>query len=330
MTTDVTLYLVHPGSQQYTNQVAGCLSVRDIQFTGQTFDSQRCIDLSVESHPPAQTHHVTHGGKEVPVGFTWLQLEAHIWIQSTPRREIGNIHIDPQGMLPLGDKRFGPTNWLWEVPPEAVEIAESAHSQQANAPFHFQLQISGIVKMHLPSGEFVDLVPLRSSATQLKIELSQWENLMQSLGYKLPPSQAALIGLSATQHPSWSDATARLTDARTHLRAGEDYDALRACLSTLESLVSAPYSAEEWKKRLSSMSDQKATGIAQLLSGVAMYCNKVGHHRSRQERDGSDDLLQMPLDHWEADLVVGATQFVAAYALRLRAAGSLAEENPPS
>jgi hypothetical protein len=34
----------------------------------------------------------------------------------------------------------------------------------------------------------------------------------------------------------------------------------------------------------------------------------------------------MPLDHWEADLVVGAAQFVTAYALRLRMAGILADK----
>jgi hypothetical protein len=188
----------------------------------------------------------------------------------------------------------------------------------------------GIAKMHLPTGELFDIVSLRSSSPQFTIELSHWERLMQSLEYKLPPSHAALAGLSALQHPSWADATKRLDDARSHLRAGEDYDALRDCLSTLESLVTPPYAADAWKKRLTALPDQKATGLAELFSGMAMYCNKVGHHRSRQERDAGDDLQQMPLDHWEADLAVGAAQFVTAYALRLRTAGILADAPAPS
>jgi hypothetical protein len=153
---------------------------------------------------------------------------------------------------------------------------------------------------------------------------------MQYLEYKLPPSHAALAGLSSIQHPSWADATKRLGDARSHLRAGEDYDALRDCLSTLESLVSPPYTADAWKKRLASLPDQKATGLAALFSGMATYCNKVGHHRSRQERDAGNDFQQMPLDHWEADLAVGAAQFVTAYALRLRMAGLLVDAPTPS
>jgi len=331
MTTDAMLYLVEPGNQQYSSKAAGTFSIRQVQFSGQTYESQRCLDITVESHPLAQPLSVTSGNQQLPVSFSWLQLEAHIWTQSNPRREIGTIHIEQSGMLPLGSSRSGPANWLWELLPEDVELAESSHSHQANSPFHFKLEIKGIAKMHLPKGELSDIVSLRCSNSQFTIELSHWERLMQSLEYKLPPSHAALAGLSALQHPSWDDATKRLGAARSHLRAGEDYDALRDCLSTLESLVSPPYAADAWMKQLTALPEQKATGLAELFSGMAMYCNKIGHHRSRKERDAGNDLPQMPLDHWEADLAVGATQFVTAYALRLRASGILggAPPTPP-
>lgn len=329
MTTDATLYLVNPGSQQYQSQAAGTLSIRQIQFSGQTFESQPCLDITVESHPPAQLLSVPNGNQQIPITFSWLQLEAHVWTQSNPRREIGKIHIEQNGMLPLASTRAGPANWLWEVLPEDVELAESTHSHQANSPFHFKLESKGIAKMHLPKRELSDIVPLRSAYCQFTIELSHWERLMQSLEYKLPPSQAVLAGLSALQHPSWEDATKRLGAARSHLRAGEDYDALRDCLSTLESLVAPPYALDAWKKQLTALPDQKATGLAELFSGMAMYCNKIGHHRSRKERDAGNDLPQMPLDHWEADLAVGAAQFVTAYALRLRTAGILADAPAP-
>jgi hypothetical protein len=174
MTTDATLYLVEPGSQQFSSQVVGSFAIRDIQFTGQVHESQRCLDLSVESHPPAQPLTFTKGGKAISVVFSWLQLEAHIWTQSAPRREIGKIHIDQRGMLPLGSNRAGPANWLWEVLPEDVELAESTHSHQANSPFHFQLEVKGIAKAHLSTGELSDIVPLRSNNPQLVIELSHW------------------------------------------------------------------------------------------------------------------------------------------------------------
>jgi hypothetical protein len=162
----------------------------------------------------------------------------------------------------------------------------------------------------------------------LVIELSQWERLLQNLEYSLPPSHPALAGLPSLDHPSWKDATARLQNARSHHRSGEDYDALRECLSALEAVVHAPYNKESWKQRLTKLPDQKAEGLAELFSGVATYCNRVGHHRDRNARNAAGDLAPMPLDHWEADLMLGAAQFVLTYAIRLRTAGMLVEPPP--
>ncbi len=87
----------------------------------------------------------------------------------------------------------------------------------------------------------------------------------------------------------------------------------------------APYNADSWKTRLKDLPPQKADGIAQLLSGLATYCNKVGHHRSRAGRNAAGDLPPMPLEHWEADLTLGAAQFITSYANRLQANGTLRE-----
>ncbi len=330
MTTDVTLRLVNPGSQQDDTTVVGYLSIRDVQFSGQTYESQSCLDLNVESHPLAVPLHIEKGNSKLPIFLSWLQLEAHIWTQSSPRHEIGTVHIEQKGMLPFGATREGPANWLWEILPEDVELVESTHSHQANSPFRFMCEVKGIAKVHLANGDLSDVVFLRGSNPLFTIELSHWERLMQSLEYKLPPSHESLAGLSSLQHPSWTDTTKLLDDARAHLRAGEDYDALRSCLSTLESLVTPPYQADAWKKQLTAFPNQKANGLAELFSGMATYCNKVGHHLSRRERDDDGNLQQMPLDHWEADLVVGAAQFVTAYAIRLRLAGLLTDVPAPT
>jgi len=325
MTTDAYLYLVRPGDPGFSNETVGCFSIRGIEFSGQTIDSQKCLDIGVETHPPLQPVVAKNGDKEVPVAFTWLQLRAEVWTRSTPRHRVGRVHIDQKGMLP------NPASWLWEVLPRDVEVIEETRSNQPNAPIYLQIEITGLARMIDPAtGLLFDIVPLRGSNPQHTMELSHWERLMQHMEYKLPPTQAALAGLSSLQHPSWAEATRRLENARSHHRAGEDYDALRECLSTLESLVSLPYAANAWKDRLKALPDQKATGVAELFSGMAMYCNKVGHHRSRDERNATDDLLQMPLDHWEADLSIGAAQFVTAYALRLRMSGLLAEKSAPS
>jgi hypothetical protein len=83
---------------------------------------------------------------------------------------------------------------------------------------------------------------------------------------------------------------------------------------TTSSVVPLAY----WKSRFPSLSTQKVSGLAELFSGLATYSNRIGHHRSKIERDHTGGLQQIPLDHWEAELVVGATQFLLAYALRLR------------
>jgi hypothetical protein len=332
MITEVTLYLVKPGEQMNSFHAVGRFVIRDIAFSGQLYGPQRCLDIEVESLPPSQVCKMPVGSEERPVAFTWLQLTAEIWTWNAPRHRIGQIHIDQKGMLPIGPSRSERSRWLWELRPEDVELVELNRSNQANAQLIFQLEITGIAKVvDAVTGQFLcDVVPVRANNAQLKMELSHWERLIQYMDYKVPSTQAALAGLSSVQHPSWNDAATRLEPARSHLRAGEDYDALRKCLSTLESLVSPPYAANPWKERLKALPEQKATGLAELFSGMATFCNKVGHHRSRDERNAAGDLPQMPLDHWEAELAVGAAQFVTAYALRLRAAGLLAEAPPAS
>jgi hypothetical protein len=328
MTTDVTLYLVKPGDQGYSSPAVGCLSIRDVQFSGQVHEGQRCLNIGVETHPPTQFLTWNDGKSDRPIALSWLQLVVELRTTMTPRAQIGAVHIDQQGMLPISLKRSNPANWLWEIRPEDFEVVERANSNQGTAPIIFNCEITGLVKpIDAETGQFLnDIWPVRGSS-QVTIELSHWQRLMQYMEYTVPPTQAALAGSSAIDHPSWSDSAKRLDNARAHHRRGEDYDALRECLSTLESLVTAPYTADSWKERLSTtIPEQKRIGIAEMLSGVAMFCNKIGHHRSRTERNASDDLVQMPLDHWEADLVLGAAQFATTYALRLRQAGLLTEQ----
>jgi len=327
MTTDVFLYLLKPGEQTYSFQPVGSFVIRGIESKSKKYESQRCLSIELESHPPSPDFTMTIGNEKRSPAFTWLQLTAEIWTRSVPRHRIGQIHIDQPGMLPLGPSPSAPSSWLWELPLEDVELVELDRSNQANAPLSFRLEVNGFAKVvDAATGESLgDIVPIYASDTQLPMELSHWQRLMVDMQYKVPPTQAALAGLSSVQHPSWNDAASRLEPARSHLRAGEDYDALRTCLSTLESLVSRPYASSAWKEQLKALPEQKAAGLAELFSGTATFCNKVGHHRSRDDRNAAADLPQMPLDHWEAEIALGAMQFVVAYALRLRASGALGD-----
>lgn len=325
MACDISLWIVTPGQQQ-TRRHVGFFSIRDVEPSGETVGLDKCLDIGVEMLPSSNPLQLTRGDSQVPAAFIWLALAAEIWTTQPPRRQVGRIVIDEQGMLEVGAAHAGPARWRWVVQPEDVEKVERIRAAQPSLPLRFDIQVEGIVKMiDRQAGQIADILTLRGGSPQLSIEHSQWDRLLGSLGYGTPPSLAALAGRAATDHPSWEFAEKTLAAARTHHRAGEDYDALRDCLSSLEMLVTAPYNVASWKPLLTALPGQKATGMAELLSGLATYCNKIGHHRDRQRRDSDGNLPPQPLDHWEADLILGATQFVLAYALRLRLAGDLTE-----
>ena len=330
MATDVTLYLVKPGDQTNSSQAVGRYSLRGIESTGKTIDSTKCLSIEVESHGPQQPLAVTDAkGQQHPLTVSWLQLDVMISTRTTPRRTVGRVHLDEKGMLQLGPGNARLGTWTWEVRDEDIEIVDQARSNQPSAPLYLHVDISGIAKLISESGQFLDLVAIRSAGQQLQVELSHWDRLLQALGYTVPPSQASVVTRGTLEHPTWADATKRLENARMHLRHGEDYDALRECLSALEGLVSAPYNAQAWKARLTSVQDQKANGLAEMLSGFATYCNRIGHHRERQNRNDAGDLPVMPLDHWEADLAVAVAQYLLTYASRLRDNGVLSTTPPP-
>lgn len=330
MSADVSLYLGQPGAQNHMAPCVGQIVVRGVSSSGQTHRGQQCLDLEVEALPPNQQLTVERDHVQTPLTVGWLQLNVELRTNRIPQRTIGRVLIDDAGMLPIGPSRSGPARWLWELLPEDVEQVEMARAVSPTAPIYFQVDVRGIAKLFDPNGSAVDVVSIRGATSQLVVELSQWERLLQQLDYSLPPSHPALAGLPSLEHPSWKDATTRLNNARSHHRSGEDYDALRECLSALEAVVHAPYHKESWKQQLASLPEQKAEGIAELFSGIATYCNRVGHHRGRKDRNVVGDLSPMPLDHWEADLVVGAAQFVLTYAIRLRSAGMLVESSPPA
>jgi hypothetical protein len=331
MATDVTLYQIEPAAQSHSSQVVGRYSLRGIESTGPSIDSMNCLSIDVEAHGPQQPLPTADKEGQKPLlTVSWLQLEVMISTWTAPRRSVGRVHLDERGMLPLRPGSALSGTWIWEIRDEDVELVDQARSNQPNAPLCFHVNISGIAKLIDDNNQIVDLVPVRSNRQQLWVELSHWDRLLQALGYTVPPSQASVVTRGALEHFAWADATKRLENARLHLRHGEDYDALRECLSAFEGLVSAPYNAQSWTSCLTSVQDQKADGLAELLSGFATYCNRIGHHRERQNRNDAGDFPVMPLDHWEADLAVAVAQYLLTYASRLRSNGLLSTTPLPA
>jgi len=254
-------------------------------------------DETMKSDPPAD----------------WVTMAATVRTNNPPTEPVGTVLIEhhqrpPFPPLPLN--RRTEVHWEWQLLPSDVELVERVRAaNDPAAPIWLGLDVQAILAT--PEG-----VLGVNGHTQITIELSLWQRLLTQLHYTTSPSGLAALSSSTYADPSWREAARRLEPARNHLRRGETYPALEACLSQLEAFVTAPYRDASWKERLASLPDQKAIGVAGWLAGLGDYLNKVGHHRDRQEREPAGDLAAMPADQWEAELAVASTQLAITYLLR--------------
>jgi hypothetical protein len=253
-------------------------------------------------------------------GARWLALAATIGNQRTDEpRTFGRVVFDiANDVPPANPPQTKTVVWLWQLLPEDLETIERERASNPKAPVVFRIEVQGILQRGFLAGNSEAATPVTGEGT-FQVAVSEWESLLTALGYGLPPSAAELAGLASVSHPSWAEAEKRLSAARTHLRAGDDHFALIDCLHAFETIKSAPYKDKSWLELVaSSMPDQKAGSVAKLLAAHCDYLNRVGHHRGRKPPPDEPDLPEMPLNHWEAELAVAVSQFLLAYALRLR------------
>ncbi len=231
MSSDVSLWFVEPGTSPGPRQPIGYISIRDIAFTGSEVDSQKALDIEVEAHPGDQPITINRYDKKLSAMISWLSLNAEIRTTQPPRRTIGRVHIDGKGMLPIGPSRRGRARWSWLLFPEDIETVERTRTARPGGPLYFQVTVTGIARLIDPDAQLRGIEQVQGNLLQLSMEHSQWERHLAALDYHLPPSQAALADPASTADASWATAMKSLDPARTHHRAGEDYDALRDCLS---------------------------------------------------------------------------------------------------
>lgn len=238
----------------------------------------------------------------------WVSLKAEVWSQTTDPRSYGQIEIDSNHQAPDLSGVDGRIEWQWLLRSENLEAIHSDRAALGHGPVRLMLRFDGAFQ----GKQGVFMVDGRAS---FEIPLSEWEVSLARLGYGVSPSAAGLIGSASSSDESWRDAGERLARARKHLRAGETREALTACLDAFGAVVHKPYDKKSWLTRFNEP-DQKIDGLTAALAGHCSYLNKVGYHRARDERDEDGNLMEMPLDHWEAELAVGASHFWLAYALR--------------
>jgi hypothetical protein len=247
----------------------------------------------------------------------WVSFAATVETQQRPYRQVGKVTIEEKqrpAFSPPPLNTLTRVKWTWQLTPEDVELVEQTRNPDREAPIWLSLRIDAVAQFS--EGTFGV-----TSATNdnFRIESSKWRTLLKSIGFTVGPSGVIALTGANLEHASWHEAAKRLEPARKHLREGEDYAALEACLGELEKLVTAPFNAENWKTGpLVGMPEQKRDSVAAWIGGLATTLNRVGHHKDRRDRASTGDLKEMPLDHWEAELIVQSAHSVLAYALRLR------------
>jgi len=305
------------------------LSVRDVDYNGASVHGDQCLNIDV-SLTPGDPITVNTSNGDQPATLTWLTMGAQIWTTQIPRQRLGRIVIDPEAMPGLNGAHRPPSPWHWLIGARDVELVERLRAIQPDSPLQLAVEVEGLVKVTFgETGQIVDIVSLRGESTgNIVLEMPKWDRMIKSLSFAARSPALGFTDRVTAEHPSWRLAMQVTERAQTHYRNGEDYDALRECLAGLEALVTSPYHVGSWRPLLKTLPGQKAEGIAHLLSGLATYCNKIGHHRDRERRDAEGNLPAQPLDHWETDLIIGTAHYLLAYATRLRGAGQLAAQTP--
>jgi hypothetical protein len=269
--------------------------------------------------------------------FEWIELVAVAETTQVPVRVVGRLKVDDRRnegypVMAAGSSRD--EHWLWELTAEDVEAVDNSRATNPSGDVYFSMGVRGLVRVVEPeSGQLLTVCRAASGGTQnYRVPESDWFGLVRRLGFRTPASQESLVSAPTRTQPAWRAAEERLSEARAHLALGDDSEAVVACLGQLEAFVENAYDYNRWLPLLegAGMMRQKAESIARLMSGVATWCNRVGHHRARGERDGAGDLLAVPLEHWEAELVVGISQLVLVYAERLRSKGVLPNTAAPA
>jgi hypothetical protein len=212
----------------------------------------------------------------------------------------------PQGIAAY-HRRVGQEGLLqWHLAPHELQSLEE---QRAGRDLQIELQVTGLAMV---AGR--ESPEMAQGDVFLRIPKSDWATLLEKLEYM--PGRVVALPISHYSSPNWEQTMIRLAGARRAVEVGEGHEAMRECLTVLEGLHSSPYNPKAWEGMFN-VDPQKAEGLEQLFSGVATYLNKVGHHRSRSERDEDDVLRQSRVEHYEAELLVAMTHLLLAYAARL-------------
>lgn len=231
--------------------------------------------------------HITAAMEQVPPIF------GHVFIEAKSFRNPYNIE------------------WTWGLLAQDISAIE-AYRQGRELQVSFSL--NGIYKDDGGIASFVG-----SSLTT--IATSEWYKVLDK--YTLAHNAAIQVPPSLFSDTSWSIAADKLKHVNQLLWRGETRQALEECFSQIEGYVTNPYNEKNWDNCIDEdENSQRRVGLISMFSGISTFLNKVGRHRSKNERE-NDQLVLMPMDHYEAEIMQLMTHLVVVYLERLKASGTL-------
>jgi hypothetical protein len=282
------------------NQTLGSLLITGIDGP---WSGDGGLRVGIEYRPP----------KEETAERRLVELYATILSSWPTRRPHGRVRLlpDPPGQAGVIGGHTTSHWWIWSLTSDEVETIERERGPNAAAEtLTFNLEVNGIAAVGTETWGF-------GGDVQFSLATADWLTLLRSLGYTTPPSLRDLAGQSVTLGPSWAWAEEKIRAARRHLTLGEDREALRTAYLLFDAIARNPFRAA-WDDVLDDdMPAEKAEIIGALLKAQATALNKLGRHPSDELTDGRDRAM-LPLDHWEAELLIGLAQMLLAAVERWR------------
>lgn len=253
---------------------------------------------------------------EISPAYEWLWVGVVIGPSSSAAEHYGAVHASPSRFtyyppgelptVPVGvaqQQTWATAKFLWALRPSDVDSIERT---RRGGDLLVYWDMEGLI-------QFGDRVATVHGQNQIRLPSSDWHRILETWRKTHPGSTAGNV----KEHPSWSQVQTHLEKSRRLLDTGETRASIEAILQAMEAYVTAPYSLKAWEEALPDVNPQKREALAELFSGYATFLNRVGHHRSRDQRDESGALAEMPLDHYEGALMVGMAPYVFAYLERL-------------
>lgn len=296
------LHLWPQGRPANSNQTFGSIAITGID--GPWSGGDGGLRIGIEYRPPKEeTKPRRLVGLSPVIVSSWPTRRAHGRVRPV---------ADPPGQAGLLGTDVTSHYWIWSLAPDEIETIEQERGPNAAAEtLSFNLEVRGVAVVGSETWGF-------SGDIQFSLPTADWLSLIRSLGYTTPPSLHDLTGQSMTLAPSWAWAEDKIKVARRHLALGEDRQALATAYSLFDAISTNPYKSV-WSEVLDDpdFPKEKADVIRGLLQANAQALSKLGRHPSFDITD-SRDRQMLPLDHWEAELVIALSQMLLAAAERWR------------